>query len=122
GALAAQTNYSSGIFAGTADVGIGAVPFQRNAWYLPWSGAIDELSLYSRALTEKEIASIYDADFTGKCLSAPIITAQPQSQAIPVGEEAIFAPAVVGSKPLKYQWRFNGQNLAGATGFRYVIE
>jgi hypothetical protein len=116
GALAMQSSYSGGIFAGTADAGIGAVPYQRSAWYLPWTGLLDEISVYNRALFDSEIAAIYNADLTGKCLAPPTITVQPQSQAVPLNEDALFSPTVVGTKPFRYQWRFNGTNLAGATG------
>jgi len=122
GALAAQTTFAGGIFPGTVDAGIGAVPYQRSAWYLPWIGQLDEISLYNRALTDDEIAAIYNADLTGKCLAPPVITGQPQSQAVPLNEDALFAPTVIGTKPLKYQWRFNGANIAGATASTLLRE
>jgi hypothetical protein len=122
GVLAAQTNYSGGIFAGTADAGIGAVPYQRSAWYLPWTGQLDEISVYNRALFDSEIAGIYNSDLTGKCLAPPTITVQPQSQAVPQNEDAVFSPTVVGSKPMKYQWQFNGANLAGASASTLLLE
>lgn len=122
GALAAQTNFTGAIFSETLDVGIGAVPYQRSAWYLPWTGQLDEISVYSRALTDSEIAVIYNADLSGKCLSLPIITVQPQSQAVPLNEDVLFSPTAVGSKPLRYQWQFNGTNLAGATATTLLRE
>jgi hypothetical protein len=122
GVTVAQTSYSAGIFAGTSDAGIGAVPFQQNAWYLPWSGGLDEISLYNRALSDDEILGIYSADLTGKCLVPPLIAVQPQSLAVPLNEDAIFSPKVLGSKPLRYQWRFNGTNLLNATGSRLALE
>jgi hypothetical protein len=128
GLLVAQTNYSAGIFAGTADAGIGAVPFLGAApflssgWYYPWSGYLDEISLYNRGLSDGEISDIYSADLTGKCLAPPLIAIQPQSQAVPLNEDALFLPKVFGSKPLKYQWRLNGTNLLNATASRLAIE
>jgi len=122
GVLTAQTNHTAGIYAGSADAGIGAVPYQETAWYLPWSGYLDEISLYNRALSDGEIVDIYNADLTGKCLSAPIIAAQPQSLAIPLNEDAIFSLGVLGTKPLGYQWRFNGTNLVGRTKSKLSLE
>jgi len=122
GALVAETNYSSGIFAGTSDVGIGAVPLQRASWYLPWSGYLDEISLYNRALSDGEIQDIYNADLTGKCLSGPIIAMQPHDLAIPINEDAIFSLKVLGAKPLRYQWRFNGTNLTSKTSSTLALE
>lgn len=46
---------------------------------------------------------------------APAITAQPQSQALILGQTAVFTVAAGGAAPLNYQWNFNGTNIAGAT-------
>ena len=46
----------------------------------------------------------------------PSITLQPQSQTNVVGGNVTFTAAATGSGTLSYQWRFNGANLAGATG------
>jgi hypothetical protein len=123
--LVAQTNYSAGIFPGTADLGLGTIPAVNQAQLfgtLTWLGALDEISLYGRALTPDEIQAIYNADVSGKCLIPPTITLQPQSQAIPLGEDVLFAPTVLGAKPLAYQWHFNGVNLLGATNSTLLLE
>jgi hypothetical protein len=122
GALVAQSNYSGGIFPGTSDVGIGAIPYQQADSYLPWSGGLDEISLYNRALSDDEILGIYNADLTGKCLAPPMIAIQPHNAVVPLNEDAIFSPKVLGAKPLRYQWRFNGTNLTGATASRLALE
>jgi hypothetical protein len=122
GAPVAQMSYSAGIFPGTSDVGIGAIPYQQNDWYSLWSGGLDEISLYNRALSNDEIAGIYNADLTGKCLAPPMIAVQPRNVAVPLNEDAIFSPKVLGAKPLRYQWRFNGVNIPGASGSRLALE
>lgn len=43
------------------------------------------------------------------------ITEQPQDQAEKPGTSAKFSVAVEGAQPWRYQWRHNGQELAGAT-------
>ena len=48
--------------------------------------------------------------------AAPAITAQPASQAAIAGTNVTFQVAATGTAPLAYQWRFNGTNLAGASG------
>jgi len=48
--------------------------------------------------------------------SVPLILTQPAGQTIRSGENAVFAVNAVGSLPLRYQWQFNGANIAGATG------
>jgi hypothetical protein len=127
GALSAQTNYSGGIFAGPINLGIGALPPSSilvppfgTVW--PFAGLIDEVSLYNRALTPDEIQAVYNSDLTGKCLAPPIIVAQPQSQAVPLGEDVLFSTSILGTRPLRYQWRFNGINLLNATNATLVLE
>jgi hypothetical protein len=51
---------------------------------------------------------------------APFITAQPEDVAVTQGSSATFMVSAVGTAPLSYQWRFNGTNLAGATGASYT--
>ena len=46
----------------------------------------------------------------------PVITTQPQSQIVPLGNNATFGVAANGSGSLSYQWRFNGTNISAATG------
>ena len=125
GVLAGQTNYSGGIFSGSANLGIGIIPFGTSSGW-SFSGAMDEVSLYNRALSAAEIQSIVAADLTGKCLAPPVITQQPQSQSAPLGEDVKFSVGVTGSRPLVYQWYFNGsapQNrIIGATNAALIIE
>ena len=54
-------------------------------------------------------------------LAPPVITMQPQSQTILVGEPVTFTVAVGGSAPFAYQWKKNGGNIAGATGPSFSI-
>jgi pectate lyase/pectin methylesterase-like acyl-CoA thioesterase len=54
-------------------------------------------------------------------LAPPVITMQPRSQTILVGEPVTFTIAVSGSAPFIYQWRKNGVNIAGATAPSFTI-
>ena len=80
-------------------------------------GAIDELAIYSRALSPGEINSIYAVALGGKCVgnSPPFIVEQPDSQTVIVGRTAVFSVATSGSRPISYQWSFNGNDLPGET-------
>ena len=69
-------------------------------------------------------------NFAGSILSAaaaltvntPLtILQQPESQAVASGSGASFSVAASGPGPLRYQWRFNGSNLAGATNVTLSI-
>jgi predicted RecA/RadA family phage recombinase len=83
----------------------------------PFTGMVDEPTVYSRALTPAEIQTIYNAGMNGKCKggvppSAPIILAQSQSQTLLAGTNAVFSVIALGTSPLAYQWRRDGANLA----------
>ncbi len=81
-------------------------------------GGLDEMSVYGRALSSNEVATIYNAGFSGKCISslAPVITTQPTNQAVNAGATVLFKSAASGALPLSYQWILNDTNpIAGAT-------
>jgi len=83
-----------------------------------YSGLLDELSLYNRALTEPEVAAIFNAGQGGKCVATnpPYIFIHPANQTVVVGEPASFSVTAGGTPPLSYQWQFEGTNIDGATG------
>ena len=110
------------IFDGNSPLSIGA-SLVSGQFVQSLSGLLDEVSLYNRALPQTEIQAIYNSDITGKCLQPPMILVQPQEQTVPLGEDVKFTVTVVGNKPLKYQWYFNGNILiAGATNSALVLE
>jgi hypothetical protein len=74
-------------------------------------GGMDEISIYSRALSATEIQGIYNAGSAGKC-PVPVITVQPQSQTVPLGGSVTFSVTATGAGPFAYQWQFNGVDVA----------
>jgi hypothetical protein len=52
--------------------------------------------------------------------AAPAIVVQPQSQAVAAGQTAAFSVSATGTAPLRFQWRQNGANIAGATAATYI--
>jgi len=52
---------------------------------------------------------------------APVITTQPQSQAVADGTAVTFTVAASGTPSPTYQWQKNGVNLTGANGSSYTI-
>src|SRR6267378_6415362 len=48
-------------------------------------------------------------------ITAPYILIQPQSQTLPSGSDVGFTVFRAGTAPTTYQWRFNGNNVPGAT-------
>lgn len=99
GALASQTPYQGGIFAGTNDLGLGAavgglVPGDVLG---PFNGLMDEVRLYNRALTASEIQGIFQAGGVG------------------------HYDAATGTLPAGYD-RMSGQVLGtGDVGLSYVV-
>lgn len=83
-------------------------------WDHKLSGNLDEVSLYNRALSSNEIASIYAAGSSGKC-KAPNITTQPSNLTGVAGSNVTFTVGTTGLAPLSYQWSFNGATIPGAT-------
>ena len=82
-----------------------------------FDGLIDEVSIYNRALSDGEIAAIYNADPSGKCIVTvqPFMIAQPTNQTTTLGGSATFVVGVGGTPPFGYQWTFNGAVIAGGT-------
>lgn len=52
--------------------------------------------------------------------TSPVITNQPQSLSINVGDNATFSVGVTGANPLRYQWRLAATNLPGATNVSFT--
>ena len=52
----------------------------------------------------------------------PVITEQPSSQTIVVGDGAVFNVNATGEPPLSYQWFKNNTEIVGATGNTYIIQ
>ncbi|HMP81646.1 MAG TPA: FG-GAP-like repeat-containing protein [Verrucomicrobiota bacterium] len=102
-----QTTYDLYLAARVSD------PLQVNYW-----AGLDEISLYSRALTSNEIQAVYAASSAGKCPPAPTppeIVAHPTNVTVVVGGAATFNVIASGTSPLSYQWRSNNVAIAGAT-------
>lgn len=51
----------------------------------------------------------------------PLITTQPESHLVSLGESVAFSVAAVGAEPMAYQWMFKGEAIAGATHATYSI-
>jgi hypothetical protein len=91
-------------------------------------------SSYTRSNVETNHAGAYAvivSDSSGSTTSSngmltvntpPSITTQPSGVAVCQGSSATFWIAATGTTPLRYQWRFNGANIAGATTSSFYIE
>jgi hypothetical protein len=84
---------------------------------LPFSGAIDDVRIYSRALTSADIQALYA---TGG-LYPPSFASQPQDGSVYVGEDFQFSASVGGTFPISFQWKTNGVNIPGATNSTLLL-
>jgi hypothetical protein len=82
-----------------------------------FKGIIDEVSLYNRALTPKDVFSVFLDGNRGKLVPpfAPFITVQPVNRKVLQGTNVSFEVEAAGTPPLSYQWSLNGTNIDGAT-------
>ena len=99
-----------------------AVGARGDSYFNVFLGALDEVDVFSRALTADEVAGIYGASILGKCYgSSPTITTQPLSHTNCAGDMVTLSVTATGTAPLLYEWLKNGAVIAGATGSAYNI-
>jgi Concanavalin A-like lectin/glucanases superfamily len=88
-----------------------------------WSGTIDELAIYTNALSATTINAHYSM-FVYGTNTAPVILSAPSPVAIFAGaaiNTASFAVNAEGSLPLSFQWKSNGVVIPGATSTSYTV-
>jgi hypothetical protein len=96
----------------------------------------DTTATYSIASVTPGDSGTYSLTIQGDCNTAsnnfvlvvapaPIITAQPQNQATPMGNGAVFSVTAIttnaGAAPLSYQWQTNGVDVTGVTASTLAI-
>ena len=95
-----------------------------------WTSTLDPQDASETALVNFDGTSSYKVtnNWPGAVLctvgssaaQAPVITAQPQSAAVTVGQSATFSFTATGAPAPGYQWFANGVAIAGATAATYV--
>ncbi|MEY2408077.1 MAG: peptidyl-prolyl cis-trans isomerase, partial [Verrucomicrobiota bacterium] len=88
-----------------------------------YTGGMDEICLYDRALTGGEIGAIAAAGPSGKCKlpQPPRIVGQPQNRAVTVGETVSFNVTAAGTGILNYQWYSNAVPIPNASQASLVL-
>ena len=80
-----------------------------------WAGSIDELALYSSALSQNTVQLHYSKFFYGTNTSAPVLVSQPLSRTVLSGASPVLAVHSSGTLPLSFQWTSNSVAIPGAT-------
>jgi hypothetical protein len=73
-----------------------------------------------RLIVTNSLGSATSVVATLTVFSAPLISAQPQSQTVNAGSNVLFTVGATGTPTPGYQWRFNGYDIFGATSSSYV--
>ncbi len=98
---APTTNYGASAY--PFNIGGGGILDASSNYF---TGLIDEVALWHRALSGSELSSLFAAGI-GVTTLAPQITAQPISETLYAGRTATFSVSAIGSAPLSYLWLKN---------------
>ncbi|MGN6387461.1 MAG: LamG-like jellyroll fold domain-containing protein, partial [Verrucomicrobiota bacterium] len=83
-----------------------------------FAGAIDEVSLWERALSAEEVQNVMTNGIqTPVPAFAPNITVQPSSSTNTEGNKLVISAAVTGAHPLSFQWYKNNQPVENGNTF-----
>jgi RHS repeat-associated protein len=118
GTVVAQQTLGSFTVDTSEEVFLGARA-NTNALENTYQGLMDEVSLYSRALSAGEIQAIYNASSAGKCMG--LMITGPTNVVTCSGSPATFAVTASGCGPLSYTWEFGTSVLAGQTNSTLTI-
>ncbi len=108
--------------AATAGFNIGTYRSANDRFF---EGLIDDVAVWSRVLSESEIAWLAEGNVVPPPLEAEtdpiVITLQPEDVSAPVGGTAFLQVAATGTPPLVVRWQRDGVDIPGATGERLVL-
>ena len=86
-----------------------------NAPGYSWNGSIDEVAIYSSALSQTAIQTHYANLVYGTNTSGPSIVSLPASKTLLAGGSPVLKVVAGGTPPLSYQWTSNGVAIPEAT-------
>jgi hypothetical protein len=85
-------------------------------------GGYNGLSFWDAADRSAEMDNAIRIAGAGITNNPPFIGLQPTSRAMDSGATLKLSVLASGAAPLRYQWRFNGANLGGATSSRFTLQ
>jgi hypothetical protein len=108
----ANANTYTTVYSSTLPTVIGCRADASGNFTLPFQGTIDEVRIYSRALSTNDVFQLYTNNAV-----APIIATQPRNVTCYSNDTAAFSVALnpVRSLVASYQWQLNGTPISGAT-------
>lgn len=83
-----------------------------------WRGALDDVRIYNRLLSAKDVRALYDQ----AGIEPAMIGRAPQGGAVFPGERFVFTVNAGGTPPLSYQWKKGETDIPGATGATLVLD
>jgi hypothetical protein len=111
GAEVASATPPSSLLQNFSDVSIGSRQSGGDAYDFNFSGTLDDVRIYRRALTSRDVAEIYNQ----ASLVAPTIVTAPAGGDFLALENLTLSVVADGSLPLTYQWKLGGADIANAT-------
>ncbi len=112
GTLAGSAAAPTTLLANYSPLSIGSRYSGTAGYDLPFSGVIDDVRVYDRALSAPQVQQLYASAGT----LPPTLYVQPQSAARYYGDSQVFSVQGDGEDPLSYQWKKDGADITGATG------
>lgn len=79
------------------------------------SATFDNVRIYSRTLADSDVQQLYASEAPPELIVAASVVSPPTNQTVVAGATAILSVTAVGTSPLSYQWRKEGQSIPGAT-------
>ena len=116
GALAASGTANGLVATNRFPIDIGENAEQTGRY---WNGNITEVSLYNRPLSGIEVSNLYLTATVGPTM--PVITQQPISQSVLVGDTVSFSAGIFGGGPWTYTWKKNGVDMPGETNRTFDV-
>lgn len=108
------------------DLFIGAFrePDMSGGAQIAYPGQIDQLELYSRALTFFEMIQVLSTGPFRTCLQSQgmVLRTLPAGGNFALGSKVTLAVDATGTPPLQYQWLRNGQTLDGRTNKTLILD
>lgn len=89
-----------------------------------FTGDLDEVAVWERALTQEEIQDVMANSITLPVPDfAPAVTQlSAGNDSLWIGDSHVLSVSVAGTRPMSFQWQLNGEDIPGATEATFIVE